>query len=96
LTAPALAGLSRFPGTRGRIHFAAEQYTIGQRKQGAVPERPPARICTPLCVLRDGAIVYIREFELMKPYDEVLFVVPLSQFRGTPQRGIPATLEAVS
>lgn len=96
LTAPALAGLSRFPGTRGRIHFAAEEYTIGQRKQGAVPERPPARICTPLCVLRDGAIVYIRDFELMKPYDEVLFVVPLSQFRGALESDSTATQEAVS
>lgn len=83
LTAPALAGLSRFPGTRGRLTFAGEEHTIGQRAQGETPERPPAQICTPLCVSRDGQVVYIRDFSQMEPYDIVLFAVPLSQFRGT-------------
>ena len=82
LTAPALAGLSRFPGTRGRVTFAHEDHTIGQRRQGEVPQKPPAEICTPLCVWRDEQVTYIRDFAEMKPYDQLLFVVPLSQFRG--------------
>jgi Trk K+ transport system NAD-binding subunit len=82
LTAPALAGLSRFPGTRGRVHYAGEDHTISQRSQGAVPEKPPADICTPLCVWRNGQYVTIREFYQMKPYDELLFAVPLGQFRA--------------
>lgn len=81
LTAPALAGLSRFPGTRGRVRFGGEAYTIGQRTQGEHPQRPPAEVCTPLCVWRGGALVMIREFAEMKPYDELLFIVPLGQFR---------------
>lgn len=83
LTAPALAGLSRFPGTRGRVHYASDDHTIGQRRQGSVPEKPPAEVCTPLCVWRDGALVMIGDFAEMKPYDELLFVVPLGQFRRT-------------
>lgn len=81
LTAPALAGLSRFPGTRGRVRYASEDHTISQRTQTAVPEKPPADACIPLCVWRNGQLVPIREFHQMKPYDELLFSVPLSQVR---------------
>jgi Trk K+ transport system NAD-binding subunit len=81
LTAPALAGLSRFPGTRGRVNVAGEDHTISQRSQSAVPEKPPADVCIPLCVWRNGQQIAIRDFGQMKPYDELLFAVPLGQFR---------------
>jgi Trk K+ transport system NAD-binding subunit len=81
LTAPALAGLSRFPGTRGRVRYAGEDHTISQRSQGFVPQKPPAEVCIPLCVWRNGQQVTIRDFDQMKPYDELLFAVPLGQFR---------------
>jgi Trk K+ transport system NAD-binding subunit len=81
LTAPALAGLARFPGTRGRVRYSGEDHTISQRTQGAVPEKPPADVCIPLCVWRNGREIAIREFGQMKPYDELLFAVPLDQFR---------------
>jgi Trk K+ transport system NAD-binding subunit len=83
LTAPALAGLARFPGTRGRVRYSGEDHTISQRTQTAVPEKPPAEICIPLCVWRNGHEITIREFSQMKPYDELLFAVPLEQFRHT-------------
>jgi Trk K+ transport system NAD-binding subunit len=82
LTAPALAGLSRFPGTRGRVRFGNDDHTISQRTQGATPEKPPADVCEPLSVWRNGALHFIRSFDEMQPYDEVLFVVPLGQFRA--------------
>jgi hypothetical protein len=81
LTAPALAGLSRFPGTRGRVSYAGEEHTISQRTQGDVPAKPPADVCFPLCVSRGRELVTIREFEQMKPHDILLFAVPLGQFR---------------
>jgi Trk K+ transport system NAD-binding subunit len=81
LTAPALAGLARFPGTRGRIRFAGDDHTIGQRTQGEIPEKPPAEVCIPLCVWRNGGLVLIRDFAEMLPHDELLFSVPLGQFR---------------
>lgn len=81
LTAPVFAGLSRFPGTRGRVRYADEDHSIGQRTQGEVPERPPAEECTALCVWRDGQVFMIRDFDEMRAFDSVLFAVPLSQFR---------------
>jgi Trk K+ transport system NAD-binding subunit len=82
LTAPIFAGLARFPGTRGRVHYARENFTVGQRTQGAVPERPPADQLAALCVWREGHLRMIRDFDEMKPLDVVLFAVPLSQFRA--------------
>ncbi len=82
LGAPVFAGLARFPGTRGRVQYAGDRHTIGQRAQGERPERPPAPICTPLCVWRGRQLHFIRTFEEMQPYDVVLFSVPLGQFRA--------------
>jgi Trk K+ transport system NAD-binding subunit len=83
LSAPLFAGLSRFPGTRGRVRFAGEDLTVGQRTQGEIPERPPAAECLPLCVWREGEIVMLRDFAEMHAFDALLFLVPLRQFRPT-------------
>jgi voltage-gated potassium channel Kch len=82
LGAPAFAGLARFPGTRGRVDYGGDDHTIGQRVQGAAPERPPARECTALGVWRKNEFRLIRTFEEMQPFDVVLFSVPLAQFRS--------------
>jgi voltage-gated potassium channel Kch len=81
LGAPAFAGLARFPGTRGRVDYGGDDHTIGQRTQGDRPQRPPARECTALCVWRGSDLHLIRDFEEMRPFDVVLFSVPLAQFR---------------
>jgi len=81
LTAPAIAGLSRFPGTRGRVSFDNEDYNVGERLQGAIPAPPPANFCIPLYVWREGNLIPLHDFAEMKPYDRLLFIVPLSQFR---------------
>jgi Trk K+ transport system NAD-binding subunit len=79
LAAPAFAGLSRFPGTRGRITFGDDDYTVGERSPGQGP--PPAERCIPLCVQRAGTMVHINDFSEMQREDRLLFLVPLSQFR---------------
>jgi Trk K+ transport system NAD-binding subunit len=91
LAAPAFAGLSRFPGTRGRIAFGDDEYTVGERLQGEVPAPPPARHCIALCVWRRGEFLLITDFGQMEPFDRLLFLVPLSQFRQPPK---PTTDEA--
>jgi Trk K+ transport system NAD-binding subunit len=83
LTAPAFAGLARFPGTRGRVRFASEDFTIGQRQQGEKTVRPPADVIATLCVWRQGSLLMLREFEEVQPFDLLLFAVPLAQFRHT-------------
>ncbi len=80
LAAPAFAGLSRFPGTRGRISFGDDDYTVGERLPGQGP--PPAERCIPLCVQRAGSTVHINDFSEMRADDRLLFLVPLSQFRA--------------
>jgi hypothetical protein len=91
LAAPAFAGLSRFPGTRARIHFGNEDYNVGERPQGDVPKPPPADHCIALGVWRNGAFLHIDDFDEMQPFDRLIFIVPLSQFRsGPPKREQPA------
>lgn len=94
LTAPAIAGLSRFPGTRGRISFGDEDYNVGERLQGAVPAPPPANFCIPLYVWREGNLVPLHDFAEMKPYDRLLFIVPLSQFRTAAPAAKPGQAES--
>jgi hypothetical protein len=72
------------------VRYAGDDWTIGQRLQGAVPERPPANDCTPLAVWRDGRFLTIRAFEEMRAFDVVLFAVPLRQFRP---RSLPSDRE---
>jgi Trk K+ transport system NAD-binding subunit len=87
LAAPAFAGLSRFPGTRARIEFGDEDYNVGERLQGEVPMPPPAEHCIALAVWRNNHFLHIDDFNEMEPFDRLLFIVPLSQFRsGAPRR----------
>jgi Trk K+ transport system NAD-binding subunit len=89
LSAPGFAGLSRFPGTRGRIAYGDETYNVGERLQGEVPQPPPAQDCIPLCVWRGENLVLIKDFAQMKPFDRLLFLVPLSQFKAKPTAPVP-------
>lgn len=92
LAAPAFAGLSRFPGTRSRIEFGDEDYNVGERLQGEVPMPPPAEHCVALAVWRNNQFLHIDTFDEMEPFDRLLFIVPLSQFRaGAPRRETRAT-----
>jgi voltage-gated potassium channel Kch len=95
LSAPVFAGLSRFPGSRGRIAFGDDEYNIGERQQGEVPMPPPANHCIPLGVWRKGAFLHINAFDEMEPFDRLLFIVPLSQFR-TPQKPAAAPAAAAT
>jgi Trk K+ transport system NAD-binding subunit len=91
LAAPAFAGLSRFPGTRARIHFGDEDYNVGERPQGEVPMPPPADHCIALGVWRNGSFQHIDGFDEMEPFDRLLYIVPLSQFRSGAARREQAT-----
>ncbi|MBV8245563.1 MAG: NAD-binding protein [Candidatus Eremiobacteraeota bacterium] len=78
LSAPVIAALSRFPGTRGRVHFAGDDRMIAQRAQGERPERPSGAGVA-LCTWRDGRLVWIRNFEEVQPFDVVLFFTSQSR-----------------
>ena len=79
LTAPVIAGLSRFPASRGRVSFAGETFNVGERDNGMPIPRAEGGI--PLYIWRDGALVPAHDFEEMRPNDRVLDILPLSQFK---------------
>jgi voltage-gated potassium channel Kch len=79
LTAPAIAGLARFPASRGRVSFAGETFNVGERN--AHMHIPRAEGGIPLYFWRGGTLVAAHDFEEMQPNDQVLDIVPLSQFR---------------
>jgi hypothetical protein len=78
LVAPEFAALSRFPGMRGRVTYAGEQFTVGQRVEPEAPQRPPDDRWTPLCVWRGDRLLLIRDMAGVTPRDLLLFVVPLA------------------
>lgn len=80
LTAPAIAGLARFAGSRGRVRFAGETFNIAERS--AATRLPRAEGIVPLYAWREGRLVPLHDFAVMKPDDRLLYIVPLSQFRA--------------
>ena len=78
LTAPVIAGLARFPGSRGRVAFAAETFSIGERS-GAT-RLPRAQGTIPLYAWRAGNLHPLHDFGEIHPNDLLLYLVPLSQF----------------
>jgi Trk K+ transport system NAD-binding subunit len=80
LIAPTIAGLARFPGTRGRVTFAGETFNVGVRS--AADRLPRAEGTVPLYAWRTGKLRPIHDFAEMEPDDRVIYVVPLSQFRA--------------
>jgi Trk K+ transport system NAD-binding subunit len=80
LTAPMIAGLARFPGTRGRVAFADESFNVGVRS--ASDRLPRAEGTVPLYAWRAGKLRPIRDFAEMEPEDQLLYIVPLSQFKA--------------
>jgi len=79
LTAPALAGLARFPASRGRVTLGGETFNIGER--GAEMHIPRAG-GIPLYLWREGKLVPVHDYVDMRPSDRLLDVVPLSKFKA--------------
>jgi Trk K+ transport system NAD-binding subunit len=79
LTAPAIAGLARFPASRGRVSFSGETFNVGERN--AQMHIPRAEGGIPLYFWRGGELVAAHDFDQMQPNDQILDIVPLSQFR---------------
>lgn len=84
LTAPAFAGLARFPGTLGRVRFAGEEHVLVQRGMGGIGP-PPTPDATPICVWRGGKLVRVRTQDEVQPGDAVIYAFPLG--RPAPDHG---------
>ena len=81
LAAPAFVGLSRFPGSRGRVAFADQEFAVGEVAiaEAGPPNVPPDAIL--LAVSRQGDFAIADDFAELVPGDRALIIVPLAPFR---------------
>jgi Trk K+ transport system NAD-binding subunit len=79
LSAPAFAGLARYPGTLGRVRYAGAEHTIVQR-WGGNGSQLPAPDATPLCAWRAGrGVVLIHGSGEIVAGDTVIYALPLDR-----------------
>ncbi len=86
LAAPTFAGLTRFPGARGRVDFTGREFGISEVILPEHPTAPPAG-AIPLAAARDGSLDLVSGFDQLGPGDRVLMlmpVVPLHHAREAP------------
>jgi Trk K+ transport system NAD-binding subunit len=81
LAAPAFVGLSRFPGSRGRVAFAGQEFAVGEVviAEDSSPAAPRDAIL--LAVSRQGDFAIADNFAKLGPGDRALVIVPLATFR---------------
>jgi Trk K+ transport system NAD-binding subunit len=90
LTAPAFAGLARYPGTLGRVRYAGEEHTIVKR-WGGNGASPPADDATPLCAWRAGRVVLIHDNSEIVSGDTAIYAIRLG--RPVPEPDAPTSVE---
>jgi voltage-gated potassium channel Kch len=83
LAGPVFAGLSRMPGTRGRIAFDHQEFAIGEMHLAAGMEQQLPRGTIPLALAgEDGACLLMRDFDrLGRVGTRALVLMPLAPFR---------------
>jgi Trk K+ transport system NAD-binding subunit len=79
LSAPAFAGLARYPGTLGRVRYAGEEHTIVQR-WGGTGSHAPSADAVPLAVWRAGnGVVLVHGSSEILAGDTVIYALPLGR-----------------
>jgi len=89
LAAPAFVGLSRLPGSRGRIAFAGKEFAVSEVVIGEASPRPAPRDAIVLAVSRQGDFRIASDFAELVPGDRALIMVPAVPFQEG--REAPAT-----
>jgi Trk K+ transport system NAD-binding subunit len=75
LSAPALAGLARFPGTLGRVSYGGVDHTLVQRTLRTEDEAEDMAGAEPLCVWRRNGLIIARYTGGIHAGDTVLYLV---------------------
>ena len=89
LSAPALAGLARFPGTLGRIAYGGRDHTLVQRTLHSEAEADDMAGADPLCIWRRHGLIIARYTGGLRAGDTVLYAVA----RPTTLAPAPPTLD---
>jgi Trk K+ transport system NAD-binding subunit len=90
LSAPAFAGLARFPGSLGRVSYGGGDHTIVRRHDGGA-ELPPGAL--PLCAWHNGALSIVRSGQASQRGDVVLYAFAHRKVGGDGLRGGADTSE---
>jgi Trk K+ transport system NAD-binding subunit len=82
LAAPAFVGLSRFPGSRGRVAFAGQEFGVGELTidDNFQNDRMPRMI--PLAAARGNDFRIAHDFGELRDGDRVLAIVPLAPLKA--------------
>jgi Trk K+ transport system NAD-binding subunit len=89
LSAPALAGLARYPGTAGRVSYGGVEHTLVQRTLPSPHDFSDLATAVPLCLWRDGRLIVARYLGEPRDGDTVLY----SRTRRTSAPVAEASLE---
>ena len=80
LAAPAFVGMSRFPGSRGRIAYAGQEFALGEFIVDENLPRPPEGAIL-LAASNNGEFRRAADFDALEPGQQALIMVPLALFR---------------
>jgi len=81
LAAPAFVGLSRFPGSRGRVGFGGQEFGIAEIDTGGDFPRTPPPDTIPIAVSRGSKFEIAYDFDPLNPGDRILILVPIVPFK---------------
>jgi Trk K+ transport system NAD-binding subunit len=81
LAAPAFVGLSRFPGSRGRVAFASQEFGVGELTIGDNFQQGLHPTMIPLAVTRKHDSTIAHDFDELCPGDRLLAIVPLAPLK---------------
>ena len=90
LAAPAFVGLSRVPGSRGRVAFAGREFAVAEV---AVAEGGPSAVRRDAILLatsRQGGFAVAGDFTDLAPGDRALIIVPTAPYREATETPAPA------
>ena len=82
LAAPAFVGLSRFPGSRGRVTFGGQEFAIGEVGIVEDFQPTPPQDAILIAVSREGGFAIAHDFSKLVPNDRALVIVPLAPFKA--------------
>jgi Trk K+ transport system NAD-binding subunit len=82
LAAPAFVGLSRFPGSRGRVTFGGQEFAIGEVEIVEDFQPTPPQDAIPIAVSHQGDFAIAHDFSKLVPGDRALVIVPLAPFKA--------------
>jgi Trk K+ transport system NAD-binding subunit len=81
LAAPAFVGLSRFPGSRGRVSIGGQEFAIGEVDIGEGFPQPELENLIAIAVARGNEFEFAHDVAELVPGDRTLVLVPTAPFK---------------